>query len=37
VLPLRTEENTIRTHPGLEWKALNVRKHRGLGGNADEG
>ena len=21
---------TIREHPGLNWKALNVRKHRGL-------
>jgi predicted nucleotidyltransferase component of viral defense system len=29
---------TIREHPGLRWKALNVRKHRGLDGTgtADE-
>lgn len=26
---------TVREHPGLKWKALNVRKHRGLDG-ADE-
>jgi predicted nucleotidyltransferase component of viral defense system len=24
-------QETIRLHPGLLWKALNVRKHRGLG------
>ena len=24
-------QETIRSHPGLLWKALNVRKHRGLG------
>ncbi|OFW10862.1 MAG: hypothetical protein A3H96_20755 [Acidobacteria bacterium RIFCSPLOWO2_02_FULL_67_36] len=23
-------QTTIRGHPGLLWKALNVRKHRGL-------
>ena len=23
---------TVREHPGLKWKALNVRKHRGLDG-----
>jgi len=23
---------TLRDHPGLKWKAVNVRKHRGLGG-----
>jgi hypothetical protein len=26
---------TIRSHPGILWKALNVRKHRGVP-NADE-
>jgi predicted nucleotidyltransferase component of viral defense system len=25
----------LRRHPGLLWKALNVRKHRGLGGQDD--
>jgi hypothetical protein len=24
-------QNVIRTHPGLLWKALNVRQHRGMG------
>jgi len=24
-------QSTIASHPGLRWKALNVRKHRGLG------
>ena len=23
---------TVRGHPGLKWKALNVRKHHGQGG-----
>ena len=23
-------QETIREHPGLQWKAMNVRKHRGL-------
>lgn len=29
---------TVRAHPGLQWKALNVRKHHGLdgAGGADE-
>ena len=29
----------LRSHPGLRWKALNVRKHRGLDawGDADSG
>ncbi len=26
----------LRGHPGLRWKALNVRKHRDLGGGMDE-
>lgn len=26
---------TLREHPGLRWKALNVRKHRGLDGAAE--
>ncbi len=27
----------VRDHPGLKWKALNVRKHRGLDGAASPG
>jgi hypothetical protein len=29
---------TVHAHPGLRWKALNVRKHHGLdgAGGADE-
>lgn len=26
-------QSVIRAHPGLLWKALNVRRHRGVGGN----
>ncbi|MGH9410791.1 MAG: hypothetical protein ACRD1V_15210 [Vicinamibacterales bacterium] len=26
-------QNLIRTHPGLLWKALNVRQHHGLDGS----
>lgn len=29
-------QETIRSHPGLLWKALNVRKHRGLGGGGEK-
>lgn len=29
-------QDTIRAHPGLQWKAFNVRKHRGIAGNAVE-
>jgi len=29
-------QRLVRGHPGLRWKALNVRKHRGLGGDEDE-
>jgi len=29
-------QSTIASHPGLRWKVLNVRKHRGLGSDADE-
>jgi predicted nucleotidyltransferase component of viral defense system len=29
-------QSTIASHPGLRWKALNVRKHRGLGTDAGE-
>jgi len=28
-------QSTIASHPGLRWKALNVRKHRGIGTDAD--
>ena len=28
-------QSTIASHPGLLWKALNVRKHRGLGADAE--
>jgi len=28
-------QSTIASHPGLRWKALNVRKHRGFGTDAD--
>lgn len=27
---------TIRSHPGILWKALNVRKHHGLSGTESE-
>lgn len=30
-------QSTIRAHPGLKWKALNVRKHRGLADAGEEG
>jgi hypothetical protein len=32
-------QQCLRDHPGLGWKALNVRKHRGLDemGGEDEG
>jgi len=26
----------LRGHPGLRWKALNVRRHHGLGGGSGE-
>jgi hypothetical protein len=29
-------QGRIRGHSGLRWKALNVRKHHGLGGGTDE-
>ena len=29
-------QETIRLHPGLLWKALNVRKHRGLGDGGEK-
>lgn len=29
-------QTTIRSHPGLLWKALNVRKHHGLIGTEEE-
>lgn len=29
-------QSTIASHPGLRWKALNVRKHRGLGTDTDD-
>ena len=28
-------QSTIASHPGLRWKTLNVRKHRGFGKDAD--
>lgn len=28
---------TVREHPGLKWKALNVRKHHGLDGAEEPG
>ena len=28
-------EALLRAHPALAWKALNVRRHRGLGGGSD--
>ena len=27
-------QELLRGHPGLRWKALNVRRHRGLGGGS---
>ncbi len=29
-------QRLLRAHPGLRWKALNIRKRRGLGGGRDE-
>lgn len=29
-------QETIRSHPGLLWKAFNVRKHRGLGDGGEK-
>lgn len=29
-------QRLLRDLPGLRWKALNVRRHRGLGGGSDE-
>lgn len=29
-------QQILREHPGLRWKALNIRKHRGLDGGGDE-
>lgn len=29
-------QQLLRGHPGLRWKALNVRQHRGLDGGRDE-
>lgn len=29
-------QTTLRTHPALRWKALNVRKRLGLGGEGEE-
>ena len=29
-------QNTIRAHPGLRWKALNVRGHRGMADVGEE-
>ncbi len=31
-----TLQSTISAHPGLQWKAQNVRKHHGLTGDSDE-
>ena len=29
-------QRLLRGHPGLRWKALNVRQHRGLDSGTDE-
>jgi hypothetical protein len=29
-------QRLLRNHPGLRWKALNVRKHRGLGSDGED-
>jgi hypothetical protein len=32
-----TLQAIVREHPGLKWKALNVRQHRGLGSEGTPG
>lgn len=33
----RSMQQLLRSHPGLHWKAFNVRKQYGLGGESDRG